>query len=318
MTVGISEMDCQSDCDGINSMKTVYAYLNGGLGNQMFQYATARALALRTGANLVLDSWSGFVRDFEYHRSYELHFLPIQARAATTLERAPIWLFRMDNKLRGKKKNVFQHRFYGNFLVETEMRYLPKIGIFDAVNTTWMVGYWQSPLYFQEYAKILRTELMPPQPIQAKFLDLGKILREKESVALGIRLYEESSNPAFDADDLKVKVAAVNSAILRLQKLQPKAQFFVFCTHRSSILTELKLPKSTVFVTHDDGYEGTIERLWLLAQCKHHIFTNSSYYWWGAWLSASLHSDAHGGCRYIFAEEKFNNRDGLCPEWQKF
>ncbi len=299
-------------------MKTVYVYLNGGLGNQMFQYASARALALRTGANLVLDSWSGFVRDFEYHRSYQLHFLPIQARIATTLERAPIWLFRMQNKLSVKEKNVFQRRFYGNFLVETEMHYLPNIDIFDNVNSTWMVGYWQSPFYFQEYSKILRTELMPPQPIEAKFLDLGKILQEKESVALGIRLYEESSNQVFDTDDLFAKVVAVNSAILRLQKLQPKAQFFVFCTHRSPILSELQLPKSTVFITHDNGYEGAIETLWLLAQCKHHIFTNSSYYWWGAWLSATLYSDNKKVCQHIFAEEKFNNRDGLCLEWQKF
>lgn len=36
--------------------------LTGGLGNQMFQYAAARAVAEKAGAELVLDTWSGFVR----------------------------------------------------------------------------------------------------------------------------------------------------------------------------------------------------------------------------------------------------------------
>lgn len=38
--------------------------LNGGLGNQMFQYACARSLALRNGLELVLDDWSGFFEIF--------------------------------------------------------------------------------------------------------------------------------------------------------------------------------------------------------------------------------------------------------------
>jgi len=37
----------------------IFAALNGGLGNQMFQYAAARSLAQRVGAELVLDTWSG-------------------------------------------------------------------------------------------------------------------------------------------------------------------------------------------------------------------------------------------------------------------
>ena len=41
----------------------IIASLTGGLGNQMFQYAAARSMAMRSGSDLVLDTWSGFVRD---------------------------------------------------------------------------------------------------------------------------------------------------------------------------------------------------------------------------------------------------------------
>lgn len=299
-------------------MKKVYSYLNGGLGNQMFQYAAGRALALRTGAELVLDSWSGFVRDYEYRRSYELHYLPIRARVATALERTPIWLFRADNKLRGVKRNVLQHRFYGDFLVETESHFFEELIHYRQASSAWLVGYWQSPRYFQDYSETLRAELMPPQPTQKRFLDLGQTLRETESVALGIRLYEESVDPAAHAKaGLMKTMAEVNAAIARLLSLQPNAKLLVFCTHRSPILAELNLPDSTVFVTHDDGYEGTIERLWLLTQCRHHIITNSSFYWWGAWLSQGLYIATYQS-QHIFAADNFINRDGLCAEWEKF
>ena len=36
-------------------MSRVTVVLDGGLGNQMFQYAAGRALSLRTGATLELD-----------------------------------------------------------------------------------------------------------------------------------------------------------------------------------------------------------------------------------------------------------------------
>jgi hypothetical protein len=318
MTVGTNGMVSQSDYNGIKSMKKIYAYLNGGLGNQMFQFATARALALRTGAELVLDTWSGFVRDYQYHRSYELHYLPIQARVATALERAPIWLFRSENRIRSVKRNVFQHRIYGNFLVETETRFIEEINHFHHANVAWLVGYWQSPLYFQDYTATLRAELMPPQPAQKRFLELGKTLRDTESVALGIRLYEESLNPEVHARDGQMKtVGEIKAAVARLLSLKPDAKLFVFCTHRSPTLAELDLPESTVFVTHDDGYEGTIERLWLLTQCKHHIFTNSSYYWWGAWLSEGLYSGDLES-QHIFQADNFTNQDCLCAGWEKF
>ena len=58
-------------------MTKLIVQLKGGLGKQMFQYASARSLALRQGLELVLDDWSGFVRDLQYRRHYELGALPI-------------------------------------------------------------------------------------------------------------------------------------------------------------------------------------------------------------------------------------------------
>jgi hypothetical protein len=178
------------------------------------------------------------------------------------------------------------------------------------------VGYWQSPRYFEDIATSLQLELMPPAPAAANFRALGEELARSESVALGVRLYEESSNPGYHAFGGTLKgIPEIRSAIERLRSARPAARFYVFCTHRAPLLEQLQLPADTVFVTHDDGYSGTLERLWLLSRCQHHLFTNSSYYWWGAWLSGAVRSSEG---QQIIAADNFINRDGLCAAWQRF
>ena len=44
--------------------KKIYLYLCGGLGNQLFQYAAAKNLAIVNNAQLIIDTKSGFITDF--------------------------------------------------------------------------------------------------------------------------------------------------------------------------------------------------------------------------------------------------------------
>jgi hypothetical protein len=309
----------------------IFAALSGGLGNQMFQYAAARSLAQRVGAELVLDTWSGFVRDRQYRRTYELSALPIQGRSARPAERLPIWLYRWKHRGGLPPSQPVENHWYGSFLVETADT--PKVGAgwnhpqrsfshqpvfhqFAPHRSAWLVGYWQSPRYFEDIATSLQLELMPPAPAAANFRALGEELARSESVALGVRLYEESSNPGYHAFGGTLKgIPEIRSAIERLRSARPAARFYVFCTHRAPLLEQLQLPADTVFVTHDDGFGGTPETLWLLSRCQHHLFTNSSYYWWGAWLSAAVRG---GEAQRIIAADNFINRDVLCASWGRF
>ena len=56
----------------------VTVQIGGGLGNQLFQYAAARRLALHNGVPLTIDHLSGFARDF-YQRRYRLDRFAIRA-----------------------------------------------------------------------------------------------------------------------------------------------------------------------------------------------------------------------------------------------
>lgn len=290
--------------------------LSGGLGNQMFQYATGRALALEKSIDFSIDVWSGFVRDTQYRRRYELSRLPIQASLATRHEQCVLWLYRLVAGFSKKQKLLYQRNWFSDFYIEQDFAYYPDMSNATIDRLTWLIGYWQTPFYFKKYKALLQRELMPPKPTQYSFNEMAAQMRRVESVALGIRLYEESGSPAAHARHAKLKtVEEVNRAIRRMIELRPQVIFFVFCTHRASIFSELVLPKNTVFVTTDDGFIDSVDCMWLLAQCKHHIFTNSSYYWWGAWLSEAIHKKEE---QLIFAADNFINTDGLCDNWQRF
>lgn len=294
----------------------------------MFQYAAARSLAHRHGSELILDTWSGFVRDSLYRRQFELSRFKLHGRKAHPMERLPIWLYRFSHRRDHCYTDIIEKHWYGKFLLEVPVgnepyqntlnrHYVFQNDIKDFVphGSTWLVGYWQSPRYFSQISKLLYKELMPPQPLD-KYKILGNEMQNIESVALGVRLYEESINPGIHAMGGRLKgVDEIQVAIDRMISAHPKVRFYVFCTHRSPQLDLLKLPSNTVYVTHDEGYTGTLETLWLITRCRHHIFTNSSYYWWGAWLSKAVRGVE---TQKIIAADNFINRDCLCDNWEQF
>jgi len=101
-----------------------------------------------------------------------------------------------------------------------------------------------------------------------------------DSVALGIRLYEESKNPADHALNGNVKsITDINAAISLLRTKKPNAKFYVFCSHHSPEIDKLDLPPDSFFVTSDEGFIDPVDSLWLLAQCKHHILQQLIYWW---------------------------------------
>ena len=297
-------------------MRIVYAQLRGGLGNQLFQYSTARAIALAQNATLVLDPLTGFARDHVYRRKYELHALPINAKLVSFGLTSLFLLNQLIVKSKSKTLLSLSNKYLGLRVEENDFRYddrLPKVPIKKRL---WLVGYWQTPKYFEHLSGLLQRELMPATPAQSLFTSTAELMRNTESVALGVRLYEEATNPEDHALAGRVKsIEDINRVIQRFRHEKPTSRFFVFCTHRAKSLALLDLPADTVFVTGDDGFSDAVDGLWLLSRCKHHIFTNSTYYWWGAWLSHAVHNRDE---QLIYAADNFINIDGICDHWRRF
>ena len=198
----------------------------------------------------------------------------------------------------------------GNVLYETEPKFMEDIACYPLTKNTWMEGYWQSEKYFSDFLDVIARDLAPPEPAVARFLDVAKIIESCNAVAVGVRVFEEVP------DDVKSGVGGVaplsfyEKAANQLAHGVVDPVFFVFCTTSSTVENKLRLPGPISYITHDNGFVGAIQRLWLISRCRHHILSNSSFYWWGAWLAERQ------ACNHlIIAADMFPNSDTIPQRW---
>ncbi len=289
------------------------AHLNGGLGNQMFQYAAGRALAEANGASLYLDARSGFARDKVYKRTFELAPFPIAARPASAWRTAPFVLDAIDRKVTGRVPPAVRRRLFGTSIHETDnAAFMPAVAACRTQSNLWMRGFWQSERYFEDIRETIARELTPPTPRGPLFLDCARHMGEVASVAVGVRMFEEIPDASKRGVGGVTPIEAFNRAAEKLAAEIGSLVFFVFCTIRSAVLNDLRLPGEIRFVTHDDGFTGTVERLWLLTRCRHHIIANSSFYWWGAWLREAVDAETR-----VTASPLFYNKDTVPTRWRR-
>ena len=284
----------------------------------MFQYSYGRSYAIKNSYELSLDNFSGFITDFSYRRKFELEQFPLIYKKINFKELVIFWLFRIKKKFFKKTKlNIFNLGEKNNeFRFENENSYDKSLLSSSRMRRVWFIGYYQTPKYFEKINNIILKELKPPTPKIKKYIDIGKLISQVESVALGIRLYEESNHPEYHIKDRKFKTENnINKVIKKILLKKPNAKFFVFSMKRSALINKLLLPEGTIFLTNEDGYEGTTETMWLLSKCKHHIFTVSSYYWWGAWLSNNNHNKND---QLIYAAKNSINKDMIPNHWYTF
>lgn len=75
-------------------------------------------------------------------------------------------------------------------------------------------------------------------------------------------------------------------AILEMEQRVPEAHYYLFSDRPEEAQRIIPLPDSrTTVVDHNQGDAMAYADLWLMSQCRHFIIANSTFSWWGAWLS---------------------------------
>lgn len=289
--------------------------LKGGLGNQMFQYAFAKSFALKNNCDLYLDIYTGFIFDFQFKRKYELNNLDLNEKKATFYLLLIYYLSKLDYKLKKKDKSIYyMRRPYASFLYELEHIYNPDYQNIKFNGILFIDGYWQSPKYFNEFKLIIKNDFSIKQNFSRKINDLGKKISNENSIALCLRLYEEVNNPGIlSSTGLQKSILEINQQLTNVLNSTQESNVYFFCTHKPTFLNELLLPKNTTFITADNSFNNTIETLHLLKQCKKFVILNSSFYWWGAYLSNTQKEESA-----IYADSNFLNQDIYLDNWIKF
>jgi hypothetical protein len=135
-----------------------------------------------------------------------------------------------------------------------------------------------------------------------------------ESVSLHIRRGDFVSNRKTNEIHGVLPLEYYYEAIRLITNQVRNPEFFIFSDDIPWVRENLLVPKKVNFVEHPTSNRD-YEDLILMSNCKHHIIANSSFSWWGAWLSQNPVK------RVIAPREWYriviDTRDLLPEEWIK-
>ena len=298
----------------------VIVKLKGGLGNQMFQYAYARAIAEKNAVHVKLDATYYFNREYravDVPRYYLLNHFNIALDLATpeevasfrTLPRRVYW--KIKTKLFG---HANAYTFFPKDLKVKDWRY--------------QEGYWQSEKYFLPITSSIRKELSLKDTWGT---EAQKIVNEIDTVqkqgqmaiSLHVRRSDYLSIKAnfnfFGVCDITYYERAWKSLTEAMEAKQKGSSdtshihVFVFSDDIAWAKENISFPATMHFVSRP-GIED-YEELSLMSLCNHHIIANSTFSWWGAWLNTKQDKIIVAPKQWV--AQKVDTSDALPESWIK-
>jgi hypothetical protein len=258
----------------------IIAKIIGGLGNQLFQYAAGKALALANSCQLKLDV-SGY-DNYDLHNGYELDIFNIKAEIANPDEVSRLVGSQVKvARLLRRKLNLIKKTHF----IERGSCYDPIL--FNIKQPVYLEGYWQSYKYLEHCEIKIRDELTFNKPLVGKNLEIAEHIDRVNSVSVHIRRGDYISNPAFAKVHGFVGIGYYNKAIQRICAEVVSPFFVVFSDDLKWAKENLQLDKNAIFVTHNTG-TSSFEDMRLMSLCKHNIIANSTFSWWAARLNNNV------------------------------
>lgn len=257
----------------------IYINLKGGLGNQMFEYATARCIQERCNDEIVFVTKS---LNQNEHDSFALSHFDI--KECQQINNKSNILFKALCALNvfyfSKRKNG-QEKF--NSLIKKISKFGIYITIYDnpdydfnTKNKT-LEGYFQNKKYFDQIRNILLEEFQVKDPVMEVNKKIYNDIMRTNSVCLHIRRGDYVNNSTHEVCDLNY----YKKAIELMNKKIENARFFVFSDDIEWVKENIK-GKNFVYVENNNP---AYEDLRLMYSCKNFIISNSSFSWWAQYLS---------------------------------
>jgi len=265
-------------------MKKVFltVYCQGGLGNQLFQFIVGYILAKKNKINLRIniESFNSYDREFELDRFPEIRKLNIPKIINCN------FFFKICSYL--------YHKFINFFFSLDKQEFEKSPFVFNGdllkvkiVKNVTIKGFFQSEKYFVNYKKIV-FKLFRFSKIKAKLIQKYlNLINNKNSVAINIRRGDYLNNPKVRYIHGILKEDYYKKSISYFKKRVKNPIFFIFSD-------DIELVKKTFFFFNKEKFifidtKSSINDLHLMSNCKHFIIANSTFGWWGAWLSKNKH-----------------------------
>jgi len=258
----------------------IIAEIIGGLGNQLFEYANAKALSLKLNQEVYFDL-SFFDR---YHRNdvYRLDKFNTNIPIATTND-----IYRL--KRHEKKPDIYRKisrklglSQYSNWKYHFDNSWFEKNNLSKLISlkNMYVSGYYGDERYFMEIKEIIRKEFTLKNSLNTENTKVLSHIENSNSVSIHVRRGDYINNPYFAEIPLDYYRRAINY----IETYQPNSSYFIFSDDLNWVKENLKPEQKTVFVDINDAATDYME-LTLMASCKHNIIANSTFSWWAGWLN---------------------------------
>jgi hypothetical protein len=278
----------------------------GGLGNQMLQYAYAKALQQK-GHEVKIDI-SAF-ETYKLHGGYQLDKYNIDLDSSTKDENDKFY------------KNTFFYKVLRRFGMDFSRRIKEKSLLFDnrfleIEDNSYLDGYFQCEKYFKDIREIILKQFTINQEVSNYTKEIeNKIQNSQNSCSLHIRRgdFVNSTNiNIHGACDIEY----YKKAMKYLEEKVENINYFIFSDDIEWVKENLAI-QNAIYI---DSKEKRIphEDIYLMSLCKNNIIANSSFSWWGAWLNQNEKKMVIAPKRW-FADDKLESqsKDIVCESWVK-
>jgi hypothetical protein len=288
-------------------MSCIIVNLMGGLGNQMSQYAFGKMIEFTTAIPVKFD-----MRYFSFktrEHEYELDKLSIPH-----IERATFF-----DTIKHRSPIPNQLNYTRAYVCEKTLAYDPNIitklqELQDTKESAYFDGYWHNERYFEPVKNILRNEFIPKSEMPDENKEIAIQINIKNSVALHVRRGNYITNPNASNFIGALDISYYKNAIEYMDEHVQNPYYFVFSNDPVWAHDNLNLGDRATFITNNAN--APQEDISLMSLCDHFIIANSSFSWWGAWLS-------HRSDKIVltpdpwFRNEKANSEFEIPKRWLK-
>ena len=286
--------------------------LIGGLGNQFFQYAVGRHLAEIHRTVLKLDI-SGF-ETYKLHK-YSLWPFNIQQNFAFPEEVLSLTIRNQGIAERVKNRALRRPPEPAPTYIREKKTFHFDPDILNLPDGVYLDGSWQNEKYFAGIASIIRQEFTVKTPQTGKDKELADQMASCESVSLHIRRADYVSNPDTNQIHGTCGLDHYFRCVECITQTVKNPHFFIFSDEPEWARNNLRLSYPTTLVDHNDA-DKNYEDLRLISQCHHHIIANSTFSWWGAWLSQNAEKVILAPKRWLKSHD-YNTEDFIPNRWIK-
>lgn len=286
--------------------------IKGGLGNQLFQYAAAYALAKRLKQPLKLDM--SFYPE-QSLRSFKLSLLKVECEDIAQECDVPTLIRLINNRylnriIRGLNLRVIPVSKNYKYCVETRSRV--NEWFFEIVEKNIFIeGYFQSEKYFKEYRDDFLSQFTQKYIPDVQYKAALYHIQNSNSVAVHVRRgdflkAQYNNNPHHYLLGEKY----YKNAIEYIESHISNPKYYWFSDDIDWVKRNFGEQRNFHFISLKSNH-GDIDELLLMSKCKHIIAANSTFSWWASWLNIDENA------LHLCPAKRYGNESMIPENWIK-